>query len=907
MSSSVLKLDYQVLETAKEFPVYTLLTRVLIEALCPLLKCEVLFGEMNPVTGDEKFAYWLDAKVVGELEGFIAVGINIPALKGFHQKLNIDEDSEKESLISALLVLFESLASSLEKQFTIEDFQSELKKGTGLQENYNVSVDRGSCYVCPVETRYGSFKLFFSLNASSPELLEEISSRQAIREPRKIRVYSSQLEAVYRRLKKIEQLEQQLFTGPKARTKMKTEIKRVKRMMRAMKSEPLESLFIPARKLVRELAKEQGKEIDFLSQGTWLYLDKSLLNHLYEPMLHLFKNAVDHGLESPSERERIGKPSKGHIKTRAAFSENELRLIISDDGAGFDFEKIRTKATVLELITLEQSKTLLSEELSSLVFEPGFTTRDSADSNSGRGLGLNIVKKGVEAIGGTVSVLSSTSFGTAIELLIPLTEDFSAIKISVADGPKTENEIEVIEEEEKLLLLDELTGYLDRLTQSLQVISKEKQPTAADEAYRLVHSIKGVVGFLNWNRVASLCHHYEDLLTLVAEKRSPLDEAQIDLIVETGVCIKSLCESFRENHSYSLFQVRHLEAKLLQSIWAATQTEGKNYFFFGKYHLSSLEKILGFSPKDQKLKIRPELDFKKALAQPYGTLVQFNGERVGYAGLLIPEDTFQNCILPRVTGKKHKTAAKYQVEALSEFGKSMGREISEQVGGKGVSVRALSPLTYFGYGEPLKILGRPTYCYSVELDGFQMYLVGDFRSPEEMQSYPFLPSDISFNTKMVLNVAKKYCAAQFQSLKLPITYHPLWSQSDLIGFEGGLTTIISCSAPIENRPDMVLFLSYELGFANTLFQNSQEAAKSSGERMATDLFESLNELSNKIGSELMKELEENGMGFQLSLPSIFMGKASVNNFNRLYATHKISGSTPKGRFELQVLVTQLED
>ncbi|NQW44370.1 MAG: hypothetical protein HQ462_03095, partial [Deltaproteobacteria bacterium] len=156
MSSSVLKLDYQVLETAKEFPVYTLLTRVLIEALCPLLKCEVLFGEMNPVTADEKFAYWLDAKVVGELEGFIAVGINIPALKGFHQKLNIDEDSEKESLISALLVLFESLASSLEKQFTIEDFQSELKKGTGLQENYNVLVDRGSCYVCPVETRYGS-------------------------------------------------------------------------------------------------------------------------------------------------------------------------------------------------------------------------------------------------------------------------------------------------------------------------------------------------------------------------------------------------------------------------------------------------------------------------------------------------------------------------------------------------------------------------------------------------------------------------------------------------------------------------------------------------------------------------------------------------------------------------------
>ena len=155
MSSSVLKLDYKVLETAKEFPVHTLLTRVLIESLCPLLKSEVLFGEMVPLKSDQTFAFWIDAKVVGELEGFIGVGIDIPALKGFSQQLNIQEETERESCVTTLSVIFESLARAIEKQFNSEDFQSDLKKGTGLQENHTVFVDRSSCYVCPVETRYG--------------------------------------------------------------------------------------------------------------------------------------------------------------------------------------------------------------------------------------------------------------------------------------------------------------------------------------------------------------------------------------------------------------------------------------------------------------------------------------------------------------------------------------------------------------------------------------------------------------------------------------------------------------------------------------------------------------------------------------------------------------------------------
>lgn len=904
MSSSVLKLDYRVLETAKEFPIYTLVTRVLIEALCPLLKSEVLFGEMVPLAGQEKFAYWLDAKVEGELKGFIGVGVDIPALKLFSNQLNIQEESESESLVATLAVIFESLASSLEKQFAAEDFQAELKKGSGLQENYSLSPDHNSCFICPVETRYGAFKVFFSLNASSPELLEEISSRQAILEPRKIRVYSSQLEAVYNRIKNIEILEGKLFTGPKARAQMRSEIKRVKRMMRQMKSEPLESLFMPAHKLVQEVAKERGKEVQLITQGAWLYLDKSILNHLYEPMLHLFRNAVDHGIESPSERERKGKNATGTIKVRAAFSENELRIIVSDDGCGFDFEKIREKALIRGIISERQSHTLLTEELAPLVFHSGLSTRDSADTVSGRGLGLDIVKRGIEAIGGEARVLSSTAFGTAIELLIPLNEDFSL----ATTNPLTQIGISSgAEDEEKNLLLDELSGYLDRLTLSLQAISKEKRVSAAYEAYRLVHSIKGVVGFLSWSRVASLCHHYEDILKLVAEEKAVLDNSQVDLIVEAGICVRALCEAFRENNHYSMFQVRRLEARILQAIWASNQHEVRGHFFLGKYHLKSLEKILGVVGDSRKVKVLPELDFQKALAQPYGTLIQFNGDRVGYAGLLVPEDTFEKCILPRLTGNRNRVSIKYHIEALTEFGKNMGREISERSTADEVSIRALYPLSYFGWGQPLRILGKPTYCYSVEVEGYLFYLVGDFRLPQEMQLPMAIPPELSFNTRSILDEAKKQCQNQFGALKLPLTYHPLSSQSDLIGFEGGVTAIISCSAPIETEPDMTLFLSYELNLAKALLQSTIEADDLAEDGKKLDLFDCLNEISNMIGGGLMRELEQKGINFQLSLPSIYLGKASVNNFNRLYATHKVTGTTPKGRFEIQVLVSHLED
>lgn len=904
MGSTVLKLDYRVLETAKEFPVYTLVTRVLIESLCPLLKSEVLFGEMVPLAGEEKFAYWLDAKVTGELEGFIGVGIDVPALKLFANQLNIQEDSENETLTSTLSVIFESLASSLEKQFTSEDFQAELKKGGGLQENYSLSPDRGACLVCPVETRYGAFKVFFSLNASSPELLEEISSRQAILEPRKIRVYASQLEAVYTRLKNIESLESRLFTGPKARAQMRSEIKRVKRMMRQMKSEPLETLFVPAHKLVQEVAKDQGKEIDFLTQGAWLYLDKSLLNHLYEPMLHLFRNAVDHGIEIPMERERKGKKGRGTIKVRAAFSENELRLVVSDDGSGFDFEKIREKAVIKGIISERQAHSLLTEELAPLVFHSGFSTRDLADTISGRGLGLDIVKRGIEAIGGDVRVLSSSAFGTAIEILIPLSEEFSII---TSTQPLLAGANSAAEEEEKTLLLDELSGYLDRLTLSLQAISEEKRVSATYEAYRLIHSIKGVVGFLSWNRISSFCHNYEDLLKLCAEEKVTLDAALIDLVVESGVCVRALCEAYRENNSYSMFQVRRLEARILQAIWALNQTEEGGHFFLGKYHLSSLKKILGLEADSKKIKVLPELDFQKALSQPYGTLIQFNGERVGYAGLLVPETTFEKCILPRLTGNRSRVSIKYHIEALTEFGKNMGREISERSTSDGVSIRALYPLSYFGWGQPLRILGKPTYCYSVEVDGNLFYLVGDFRSPQEMQIPITLPPGLSFNTRTILDEAKVQCQNQFKLVGLPLTYHPISSQSDLIGFEGGVTAIISCTSPIETEPDMTLFLSYELSLARALLQSTIEVDKLGEEGKRLDLFDCLNEISNMIGGGLMRELEQRGINFQLSLPNIYIGKASVNNFNRLYATHKVTGVTPKGRFEIQVLVSHLED
>lgn len=889
-------------DSSKEFSIFSMMTRVLIHSLCPLLKSEIMFGNIETAEAGEKFPYWVDASVEGDLEGSFGVGADTHTLKTLALHLKMKTADGRPDEREALIYLHEALAKGLEAQFIAEDFHCTLKKGSGIVKNFVFTPPAQTHYFCPVETKCGPIKIYFSLHATSHELVDEFSNSGFVLEPRKIRVYASQLESLYTNIRCLETLETQLLNGPHVRGQMRTQIKKLKRMLHQLKSESLETLFLPAKKLVVDISKQQGKQIRFSSHGTWLCLDKTLLNNLYEPILHLIRNAVDHGVEEPSERERLGKPASGNIRCLAAFNQQGFRLIISDDGRGVDLPRIRERAVAKGILTQEAANRAMTDDLCALIFKSGFSTRERADAISGRGLGLDIVKKGIEAVGGTIKITSTSHHGTAFEISIPLNDDFQGKRVTGIVF-ETQNR----EEEERLLLLDELSGYFERLSRALSALRKERQVISAYEAYRLAHSIKGAAGFLGWNRVASFCHHYEDLLKLVAEEKSPMDDMCLQVILEGGIRLKEFCDASKSDATYSLLQVRKIEARILQAIWAATKSDERTHLFFGKYHLNAVERFLAPLAAGKSFTAKPETDFAKAIKQPFGSLVQFSGDRKGYAGILLPEATFMKVIHPMITGAAETGPVKRQIWSLTEFANLMGQGISELSQRAHISLQHSAPVTYYGWGQPLKILGNPTYCYECNIDGSVFYLAGDFRMPQEMlETIP--AKEPQFHPNLIMQETVKQCQKHFSTWGLNVQWSEQPTQSDLIGFDGGITAIISCVSPQEGGVDSVLFLSYEPTLAQHIhhaFGEPTEKRNGNGEQV--DVYDCLNETSNIVGGLLIAELEKRKMHLELSLPTVFIGKAYVANFNRLFVTNKIIGTTPKGKFELQILVTHLAD
>lgn len=898
MGVPALKFEDQIVDNSKEFPIFNLMTRVLIHSLCPLLKSELMFGNIDSGEANEKFSYWVDANVEGDLTGQFGVGADHHTLKTLALQFKMKTPDGKPNEKEALVYLHESLAKGIEAQFGAEDFHCTLSKGSGVVQDFTFTPPARSYYFCPVETKCGVIKVYFSFQPTAHELVDEFSSK-AILEPRKIRVYASQLDSLYTGIRGLENLETQLLQGPQVRSQMRTQIKKLKRMLHQLKSESLETLFLPAKKLVVDISKQQGKQIKFVSHGTWLCLDKTLLNNLYEPILHLIRNAVDHGIEEPSERERLGKPATGNIRCLAAFNEEGLRLIISDDGRGVDLPRIRERAVAKGILTQDAANRAMTDELCALIFKSGFSTRERADAISGRGLGLDIVKKGIEAVGGSIKILSTSYHGTSFEICIPLNDDFQGKRVV---GIVFENQNR--EEEERLLLLDELSGYFERLSRALSALRKERQVISAYEAYRLAHSIKGAAGFLGWNRVASFCHHYEELLKLLAEEKSPMDDATVQVVLEAGNRLKEFCDASKSDGTYSLLQVRKVEARILQSIWAATKSDERTHLFFGKYHLKAVERFLAPLAAGKSFTAKPESDFSKAVKQPFGSMVQFSGDRKGYAGILLPEETFVKVIHPMITGAAEKGPVKRQIWSLTEFANLMGQAISELSQRAHISLQHSAPVTYYGWGQPLKILGNPTYCYECEIDGSLFYLAGDFRMPQEMvEMEP--KGEPQFHPNLIMQEAVKQCQKHFSTWGLNVNWSEQPTQSDLIGFDGGITAIISCVSK-QGGADSVLFLSYE----PTLAQHIHNAFGANGNGSIgdqVDVYDCLNETSNIVGGLLIAELEKRKMNLELTLPTVFIGKAYVANFNRLFVTNKIIGVTPKGKFELQILVTHLAD
>jgi two-component system, chemotaxis family, sensor kinase CheA len=187
----------------------------------------------------------------------------------------------------------------------------------------------------------------------------------------------------------------------------------------AVRAQPFTSIFERLPRLVRELSDQLGKDINFVMAGGEIEIDKSVVEQLIDPIVHIIRNAADHGVESSDERAKVKKPAKATISLSARQNGTRVEISISDDGRGLDLARIRSKAVECRLIAPDAS--LSDEQVEQLIFLPGFSTASAVTTISGRGVGMDVVKKNIQKLGGKIRVSSTIGAGTTFTLSLPVT------------------------------------------------------------------------------------------------------------------------------------------------------------------------------------------------------------------------------------------------------------------------------------------------------------------------------------------------------------------------------------------------------------------------------------------------------------------------------------------------------
>ncbi|WP_243039311.1 chemotaxis protein CheA [Dyella sedimenti] len=188
-----------------------------------------------------------------------------------------------------------------------------------------------------------------------------------------------------------------------------------------MRMQPVGRLFQRFPRIVRDLSRQLGKEVELVQEGEDTDLDRSLVEALADPMVHLIRNALDHGVEMPEERERAGKPRKGRVTLGASQRGERIVITVSDDGRGMNPDVLRRKAVEKGVIDEAQAARLTENECYELIFRPGFSTAAVVSDISGRGVGMDVVKTRVAELGGMLQVRSKLGRGSTLELAVPLT------------------------------------------------------------------------------------------------------------------------------------------------------------------------------------------------------------------------------------------------------------------------------------------------------------------------------------------------------------------------------------------------------------------------------------------------------------------------------------------------------
>ncbi|MFW6095331.1 MAG: chemotaxis protein CheA, partial [Bacteroidota bacterium] len=188
---------------------------------------------------------------------------------------------------------------------------------------------------------------------------------------------------------------------------------------------PVETMLTRFQRLVRDLAGSMNKKVTLVAEGTDTELDKNIIETLTDPLLHIIRNSIDHGIETPEERKRKGKPEEGKILLKAYYSGAKVHIQIHDDGQGIDIEKVKNKAIQKNII--EKNQELSRRELFDLIFKSGFSTSENVTDVSGRGVGMDVVRRKLSEIRGEVEIDSELDAGTTLTVKLPLT-------LSIIDG-----------------------------------------------------------------------------------------------------------------------------------------------------------------------------------------------------------------------------------------------------------------------------------------------------------------------------------------------------------------------------------------------------------------------------------------------------------------------------------------
>jgi two-component system chemotaxis sensor kinase CheA len=277
----------------------------------------------------------------------------------------------------------------------------------------------------------------------------------------------------------------------------------------SMRMIPLSGAFRKMMRLVRDLAHKAEKKVSLEIIGEETEVDKTIIEQISDPLVHLIRNAVDHGIESAEERLAAGKPETGRVTLEAKHSAGEVWIVVEDDGKGLDREKIIKKGIDRGLITSEDSE-MKDEEVWRMIFEPGFSTADKVSNISGRGVGMDVVKRNIEKLRGKVDVRSRTGSGTMFVVRIPLT-------LAIIEGMVVK------------VGSNRYTIPINSIKESLQ--PKESQITRTPDGLEIV-SIRGellpVIRVHDLYQVATDCEVLTDGILIVVEN----DEKKCCLLVD---------------------------------------------------------------------------------------------------------------------------------------------------------------------------------------------------------------------------------------------------------------------------------------------------------------------------------------------------------------------------------------